>query len=345
MKRVHLLQVLHYFLIWLGAMALAATALAQRPSPVDTALRDMSSQDLLIRDRGVTALLAQSGVNVGGASGTRVRVANLLHNHPERSDQIKAGLIAALETLAGEYETAMRYGQELPADFDGYRLQLTEAVGALQDSRAVKALLSAGGEEGLADICPAAVDAIIERIHEPDSLDKAGMPIGERRGAVVALGYCLQRPALMQANPDVEAKVRRELLADLDDPDWSVRSHAGEALIPLRTDPEVRAKLQVMAATDPYVNQDYFNNLGGRYLLRDGASFILGSDAFSFFATRTPETRSCRVQPASEAPVGEQIIGPETSAMVRRVMCSHYDPTGQELSMCWLVEPANACQQ
>ncbi len=171
--------------------------------------------------------------------------------------------------------------------------------------------------------------------------------MGLRRQAITALGWCLQRPALMRANPDVEAKIRSELLADLDDPDWSIRSHAVDALIPLRADPEVRAKLQILAATDPYVTSEFSppGRPAARFIVRDGTSSILASDAFSFYVTRTAETRSCRIQPASETPIGQQIIGPETQNFVKRMMCSHYDPTGVDPQSCWLVEPVNACTQ
>jgi hypothetical protein len=63
----------------------------------------------------------------------------------------------------------------------------------------------------LADICPSAVDAIIARIHEPD-LYLAGAAVGDQRQAVTALGWCLQRPAMMRSNPDVLAKIRRKLV-------------------------------------------------------------------------------------------------------------------------------------
>ncbi len=62
--------------------------------------------------------------------------------------------------------------------------------------------------------------------------------------------------ALMRANPDVAAKVRAELLADLDDPDWSVRDRAVVAMIPVRKDPEVRAKVQIVADTDPNITSE-----------------------------------------------------------------------------------------
>ena len=332
---------------------MATTALAQpeqQESRVDAALADLASQDSGMRDRGLNALLAQSGIEVGTPTPMQVRMNNLLRTHPQQAERIKTTLIAALETQGAELEKSIRETQEpLSEAFGESWLALTDAVAGLQDPRAVKGLLlalPAGSIEGLADICPSAVDAIIKRIHEPD-LYSDGTALGYQRQAVTALGWCLQRPAMMGANPDVLAKIRRELLADLSDPDRSIRDHAVEALSALRTDPEIRAKLQIVADTDPYVTSELSTPAkpGPRYIVRDGASFVLNSDAFSFYVTRTPDTRVCRIQQTSEALVEEQFIGPESKAMLKPSMCRHYDPTGQDPSLCWKVEPANACSQ
>lgn len=152
---------------------------------------------------------------------------------------------------------------------------------------------------------------------------------------------------MMGANPDVLAIIRRELLADLSDPDRTIRDHAVEALVALRADPEVRAKLQIVADTDPYIDLELGlpAKPGPRYLIREGASFVLNSEAFSFYVTRTSDTHVCRIQPASEALAEEQFLGPQSKAMLKSLMCSHYDPTGQDPSLCWKIEPANACSQ
>jgi hypothetical protein len=337
-------------LIPAAIICLATTGLAQpeqQESRVDAALTDLASG---ARDRGLTALLAQSGIPVGTPASMKVTMNNLLRTHPQQAERIKTTLIAALEAQGAEQERSIREAQEpLSEAFYESWLFLTDAVGGLQDPRAVKGLLlalSAGSIAGLADICPSAVDAIIKRIHEPD-LYLAGVAVGDQRQAVTALGWCLQRPAMMRANPDVLAKIRRELLADLSDPDRSIRGHAVEALSALRTDPEVRAKLQTVAATDPYVTSELSTPVrpGPRYIVRDGASFALNSDALSFYVTRTSDTRVCRIQQASDALVEEQFIGPESKTMLKPSMCRHYDPTGQDPSLCWKVEPANACSQ
>jgi hypothetical protein len=335
------------------AAVAAAAALAQRPAPIDTAIQDLASQDLPTRGRGITAMLAQSGVDAHGASAMRVAVVNLLHNHPERAERIRTALIAALEQMGAESQrlidepeapTATREPNE---GFSELLSELTDAVSALRDARAVRGLILALPYSigALVDICPDAVDAVIQRSHEPD-LYMGGNPLGYRWQSVRVLGWCLQRPAVMLANPAVESKIRSALLADLDDPEWQVRLVAAEVLSSLRTDPEVRAKLQSIAASDPYSGPDGLTQGGTAFRVRETADRALNPpDAFSFYVTRSPGTRSCRVQPASEAPTGELFIGPERANVVRPTMCSHYDPTGLDPQSCWLVEPANACGQ
>jgi hypothetical protein len=268
-------------LISAATVCMAATALVQPEQQelmVDAALADLASQDLVTRDRALSALLVQSGIEVGRPVTMRVRINNLLRTHPQQAERIKTTLIAALETQGADYVRLIKETQQpLSEAFGEFWVALTSAVAGLQDPRAVRGLLlalPAGSVEGLADICPSAVDAIIKRIHEPD-LYLAGAAVGYQRQAVTALGWCLQRPAMMRANPDVLAKIRRELLADLSDPDRSIRGHAVEALSALRTDPEVRAKLQTVAATDPYVTSELSTPVrpGPRYIVRDGASF------------------------------------------------------------------------
>ena len=187
-------------------MCIATTALAQpeqQEAQVDAALRDL---DQGARDRGLTALLAQSGIPVVTPASMKVRMNSLLRAHPQQAERIKTTLIAALEAQGAELEKSIRETHEpLGEAFGESWAFLTDAVGRLQDPRAVKGLLlalPAGSIGGLADVCPSAVDAIIKRIHEPD-LYLDGTALGYQRQAVTALGWCLQRTAMMSANPDV----------------------------------------------------------------------------------------------------------------------------------------------
>ncbi len=321
------------------SLCVATIALAQpeqRESPIDAALQDLTARDVGTREHALYTLLAQSG-NLQPAS-TLVRVNSLLRSHPEQAERIKVALIAATERVGTEVLAAARdgLGQEELAE---YQMALVDVVNALRDPRAAKALLTAGigagGEEGLAEICPAAVDGIIQRIHRPDVVDAQGNVTRYRQFALSALKTCLMRPAIVRANPAVLAKIRRELLADLGDPDCTIRSRAMEAISSQIGDPEIRARLQSIA-NKPEDQRCYLGYFAQR---------ILGSDELSFYVTRTPGTRVCRIQPASEALVEEQFLGPQSKAMLKSLMCSHYDPTGQDPSLCWKFEPANACSE
>jgi hypothetical protein len=317
-------------------LCVTTTALAQpeQPeSPIDAALRNLTVNAIGTRERALYALLAESGIQVPNPVPipTRVRVNSLLRTHPQQAERIKIALIAATERVGAELKAVP---DDLGEELAEYQMALVDVVNALREPRAVKALLAAGigagGSEGLADICPAAVDSIIRQIHTPDVVDVRGNVIRYRQFAFSALGSCLMRPAMMRANPAVLAKIRHELLVDLGDPDCIIRGSALDAAWALKADPEVRARLQVVA-NSLRCYQGYL------------ASRILSSDEYSFFVTRTPDAGVCRVQPSSEARVEEQFLGPDLAAVVKPWMCGHYDPTGQDPSLCWKLEPAKVC--
>lgn len=89
-------------LVLAAIICIARTALAhpdqQEESRVDAALAGLASQDLDTRERALSALLAQSEIEVGSPTPIRVRMNNLLRSHPQRAERIKTTLIAALET-------------------------------------------------------------------------------------------------------------------------------------------------------------------------------------------------------------------------------------------------------
>jgi hypothetical protein len=117
-------------------------------------------------------------------------------------------------------------------------------------------------------------------------------------------------------------------------------------------EPVVRAKLQSLAASDPYLAPTE-DSVGpekrtgvGRFRVREAAARSLNpSDAFSFYVVRTPDSLVCRIQQASEQFLGEPFIGPERQIVIKPTMCSHYDPTGKDSSLCWKIEPVDACSQ
>ena len=273
----------------------------------------------------------------------QAKINSLLRKYPQQAEGIRTSLIGALEKVGAEYEALIRAGQQVPEDLAEYSNALTDAVSALRDPRSASALLTTGGMEGLADICPSAVDLIIERAHAPE-IYWQGLPQHINAFAVRTLGFCLERPAMMRANPELESKIKRELLTDLESRDSSVREVAAEVLVPLRKDPEVNAKLQRVAALDPHYGPDGVTPEGMAYGVREAARQALTPpDGLSYYVTRRPDTGACQVRPSSQALLPEAIVGPESADLVRRVMCSHYDPVSQDPTLCRKIEPANAC--
>ena len=173
------------------------------------------------------------------------------------------------------------------------------------------------------------------------------MTVKYRGLAVGTLGDCLKRPAMMSATPGLSAKIRMELFADLDDPDWNIRGAAMDGLRPFYKDREVQQKLNSMAQSDPYFTIEMPDSPGtNRYLLREFARRALNPSMQELYiVTRVSTNNLCRVQHTSEFLIGEPFIGPETAEFVKRIMCDHYDPTGQDPSLCWRITPANACAQ
>ena len=216
----------------------------------------------------------------GGKNGVGLGVAALLKANPQQADRVKTALISALEKQGAEHDRSVKEGQGMSEGFLNFWVDLAEAVAALQDPRAAKGLLMAvmshapSAVEGLADICPAIVDSIIARAHEPE-MYFLGASLGVRTQAIGVLGNCLRRPGA-SFSPDAASKIRRELMTAADDPDSGVRALAVFALMPLRAEPEVQAKLRTLAATDPYVSlADGTRDGASRFSVREAAARAL----------------------------------------------------------------------
>ena len=107
------------------------------------------------------------------------------------------------------------------------------------------------------------------------------------------------------------------------------------------------AKLTVIASSDAYFATDPRVRKGQtQFQFRDAARQALApaeiEDSLSY-VTRTADSRECRVQPISDAPLRELFIAPVSDA--KRQMCSHYDPVAKDPLACWLIYPRNACVQ
>jgi hypothetical protein len=322
-------------------------ALAQSPLAVDAALTGLTSSTMTTRADAFYHLL-QLGAHSNGT--TERKVQDLLRTWPAQGGRIKLSLIATLEIESVYRERTEQADQNLTEQFLNYSIDLIAAVGILHDQRAIKGLLEAASEESaahefLADLCPTALDAIIAKFSEPERFWR-GKQLNTRAFILGVLQHCLARPGIMQSNPAAFAKVRKTLLAALEDVDPAVRNTAATGLSLLRTDPEVRAKLSKVAITDSYTRPVFGRpDLPSRYPIRGTAAWALRPRDENRFqnVTRTADSRECRVQRLSETPVGDVFIGPVTDA--QRQMCTHYDEAGTDPSLCWLVVPRNACLQ
>ncbi len=344
MRRPHITA-----LAWIGlACGLAIcspNAVVAQSTGIDTELRRVSSPDYKVSSKAFYGLL-RPYVNTDDVPGL---VRDLLRAHPQQAEHIKLALIKALENMNGYKEQEEDKGNFLDDEFSDYWPDLIWAVGSLRDPRAVRALLGAQGTGGiaandLADLCPFAVDALIEESHKPDRYFR-GEPISDRTAALRELGFCITRVALMRAHPEAVAKIRAAFLTALDDPDGPTRAWAVEGLSYFRNDPDIRARLQALALADPYVGTvARSGKLQEEFVVREAAKRALAPEnSEKSYVSRQPSSGECRVQPASEQPVGETLIGPVYDANFQ--MCTHYDPNHKDPFSCWSFYPPTTCVQ
>jgi hypothetical protein len=332
-----------------SALQVGPLASAPLPPHLEKAISGLTSDDISERSRSFYSLVFSSK---GENHSISTHVKALLRAYPAEAERIKLALIAALER-EGAYRLQVEASQRnLTEGFTNYFGDLIWAVGELRDGRAVKGLL-AGVDTGglavnaLADICPAALDAIIAKSREPDRPFQ-GARIHGRDGAVSTLGECLNRQEAVRAHPEMVAKIRKALIEALDDPHWVVRAQAASALFHLRDDPEVAFRLKQVAESDPYITpSDIDRGRQSPFPVRSAAAGALAADPNQFYYVMVvPETRACRVQQANETPLGQRYIGPISGRQAAlQQMCRHYDDLAQDPSLCWFVSPPNACRQ
>lgn len=319
------------------------------PPELDRAIEGLSSSDLQVRSAAFYELLQGFGDRALASDA----LWKLLDAYPGQAERIRMALVTALNTEAAYRMSMEAANQSLSELFSGYWSDLISAVSKLRDPRAVHGLLGAvdtGGAatEGLADICPFAVDALIEKSREPARMFQ-GRSINQRAGAFDALGACMKRVDMVRTNPAISEKIRAALLAGFEDQDPYVRAAAARAALPFKDEPAVRVKLEQLARSDGYVSPIPRMAPGEtQFTVRDAATRVLklGTDESLFYVVKIPPSMECRVQRGSEAVAGVRFIGPsQTPEISTRDMCTHVDPKRKDPSLCWSVEPENACRQ
>ncbi len=337
MKSLTLLWIALAACLLAGGMRLVAAALQPTPTDLVSVLRALASGDPAMRGDGVYGLLA-----FGRWDGNAPRgLSRVLRTYRDQTDIIKTTLIAALESHT-RYVRDVKQGGRLLSESDSeVWANLVWMVSSLRDKRALNALLGVietGGMAtgGLADLGVPAVDAVLALRRDPAP--------AKRIGAVQVLGGFLTRLSEIRANPEAAAQARVAIIEATSDPDPWVRAVATESLLPLRHEPDVRARLEEIARGDPYVRQSDTGEV--RFPVNEAAARILRTaEEDLFYVFRTPRDGACRIGRLAAVPEGIPLFGPVGSVdTARQVMCTHIDEDSVASSLCWAVQPGDACR-
>ena len=335
-------------------LVVGISLLAQDAPDLNSALAALASPDVDARASAFYSLLSLAPQNRGSVA-VGAEIHELLRLYPDQAERIKSTLIGALETESRYLQSQERSGQQTAEAFSDYWANLMWAVGEFRDPRAVKGLLEGVDTgsiavDGLADLCPASADALIERARQPDRTFRGGL-IRQRESAMRALGDCLKRAQAMRSSPQALARIRAAALEAVGDSDPMMRESAISVLFFFRRDTEVRAKLAQVAASDSYQEgYEVFRVHPGQLTVREAARTVLNApdnDDDSYFVMRSADTRECRIQKGSDRPVEDRYIGPQQSGGPddwKQMLCTHVDTSKFNPDLCWSTVPANACQ-
>jgi len=212
------------WILWLfpGAAVNCQQATHLANSHVSNALERMQSADLQTRETGFDELMRELSSEVQNQTNPHEPsevLPRFFKQHPDQTDQVKVGLIQLLgkenETFVGKSVPPGTYSEE---DMEHYA-QVIEAVSALNDGRALPALIGAmttGGiaTRGILRFGDTALGPMLEQLKNPDG------PVRARALEIVVT-------ILKAANDDVSRTRIKDLLrSSLKDTDASVRTEA-----------------------------------------------------------------------------------------------------------------------
>lgn len=323
--------------IFVAWFLLLPAQFAQVPRELNAAVQGLASADPLARAQAFYALLQREASNIGtGRFIARVATARLLREQSEQADRIKVALIGALERENAYVQNSQKSNKRLTETYTNYYGDLIGSVASLHDIRSLNGLLNAittGGmaTDGLADLGAPAVSRIIAKLQDSNVL--------VREGAARALGKFLQRPQFAQ-DQNAVAQARRGLIRALGDTSPFVRIAAVDSIVAIRNLPEVKRKLENMAAKDPYRSKTVPSVL---FPVQEAAKHALATS--DYWVIRANTSFQCRIQAGDESPLGERYLGPyATRAEAKKDMCSHYDDTMSDPTKCWDLYPKDACK-
>jgi hypothetical protein len=240
------------FLVFLSnpGWALQVARPDQLRGDITSALREIENSSWEIRQAGLHALMKITAPQHEPVETSKFpsRLHDLFSAAPQDRDQVVTALIALLSRENANAHRGTMSGKQLGEDYFNFYGDVIASVVALNDRRAIPALLGAidtGGmvTRSLASFGDAALPGILQRVNDQDTL--------VRMGAINTLAEMLgKNPALFNANPIETEQVKRALLSAAADNEPGVRMAAVGGLAALK-DPSVLSVIQKLAESDP----------------------------------------------------------------------------------------------
>jgi hypothetical protein len=215
-----------------------------------SALRAMDDSNWETRKTGLQALMQITASQQGPVEAAQFpsQLRALFSGAPKDRDRVVTALIALLSRENANAHGGTTSAGQLGEDYFNFYGDVIASVVALNDRRAIPALLGAietGGmvTRSLASFGDAALPGILQRVNDPD--------VVVRMGAINALTEMLgKNPALFNSNPMEIEQVKRAFLNAAADNEPGVRMVAVRGLAALK-DPSVVPVIQKLAESDP----------------------------------------------------------------------------------------------
>jgi hypothetical protein len=182
-----------------------------------------------------------SGRASGGVEGYENALGKFFARHPDQADRVKLALIRLLETENNAIAMKIAQNGSDTEDYGEYVFELTQAVSALKDERAIPALVGAISRSGvdLLQFGDKALEPVVAQLKNQDALVRAtALEIAAR---------------ILEAKKDEISRTRAEDLirSSLKDQDQVVRRAATREIVCLDNRQHLVPTLEQIAKTDP----------------------------------------------------------------------------------------------